>query len=77
MRQPLAALCAVWRFYRDGFRQMTWGRTLWIIILLKLLIMFAVLRACFFRPALEGLDTQQRSERVGDNLSRPAGEPRR
>lgn len=38
----------VWRFYRDGFRQMTWGRVLWLIILLKLLVMFAVLRVFFF-----------------------------
>ncbi|MBR1838770.1 MAG: DUF4492 domain-containing protein, partial [Bacteroidaceae bacterium] len=22
----------IFRFYLDGFRQMTWGRTLWIII---------------------------------------------
>lgn len=60
----------VWRFYRDGFRQMTWGRTLWIIICLKLLILFAVLRVFFFRPALGGLNEHEKSERVGSNLSR-------
>ena len=38
----------IWRFYRDGFRAMTWGRILWAIILLKLFIMFLVLRLFFF-----------------------------
>ena len=34
--------------YYDGFRQMTLGKTLWMIILLKLFIMFAVLKVFFF-----------------------------
>ena len=38
----------IWRFYRDGFRNMTWGRVLWLIILLKLFVLFAVLRLFFF-----------------------------
>ncbi|MDD5183679.1 MAG: DUF4492 domain-containing protein [Paludibacter sp.] len=35
-------------FYRDGFRNMTVGKTLWLIILIKLFIMFVVLRIFFF-----------------------------
>ena len=42
------------RFYVDGFRSMTLGRTLWGIILLKLFIMFAVLKAFFFPSYLKG-----------------------
>lgn len=38
----------IWRFYRDGFRAMTWGRVLWAIILLKLFILFVGLRLFFF-----------------------------
>ena len=34
--------------YYDGFRQMTLGRTLWIIIAIKLFIMFAILKVFFF-----------------------------
>lgn len=30
----------VWRFYLEGFRAMTLGKTLWAIILIKLFIMF-------------------------------------
>ncbi len=38
----------VWDLYYDGFRHMTLGRTLWVVILVKLFIMFAVLRVFFF-----------------------------
>ena len=38
----------VWRFYSEGFRSMTLGRTLWLIILIKLFIMFFILRLFFF-----------------------------
>lgn len=60
----------VWRFYVDGFRQMTWGRTLWIIILIKLAVMFLVLRMFFFKPALAGMDTEQKQETVANNLTK-------
>ena len=39
---------SVFSFYRDGFRQMTLGRTLWTIILIKLFIIFAILKVFFF-----------------------------
>lgn len=65
----------IWQFYRDGFRAMTWGRTLWLIILIKLFIMFAVLRVFFFKPQLGGLDEAQKSEHVGSALLRPAPSP--
>lgn len=41
------------RFYIDGFRSMTVGRTLWLIILIKLFIMFFVLKLFFFPDMLE------------------------
>lgn len=44
------------RFYIDGFREMTVGRTLWAIILVKLFILFAVLKLFFFRDPLAGTD---------------------
>ena len=42
----------VFRFYVDGFRSMTVGKTLWAIILVKLFIMFAILRLFFFPDIL-------------------------
>jgi len=41
-------LYRVYDLYYDGFRHMTLGRTLWAIILIKLFIMFAVLKVFFF-----------------------------
>ena len=38
----------IYDLYSDGFRQMTLGRTLWVIILVKLFIIFAVLKVFFF-----------------------------
>ena len=58
------------RFYVDGFRQMTWGKTLWIIIAVKLFVMFAVLRLFFFQPVLKGT-ANQKQEHVATQLSQP------
>lgn len=38
----------LYTFYRDGFTNMTVGKTLWLIIFIKLFIMFVVLRIFFF-----------------------------
>ena len=38
----------VYDLYNEGFRNMTLGRTLWTIILIKLFIIFAVLKVFFF-----------------------------
>ncbi len=49
-------------FYYEGFRSMTWGRTLWCVILVKLFIMFAILKVFFFPDFLKehkGQDTEE------------------
>ncbi len=38
----------VFDLYYDGFRNMRLGRTLWAIILIKLFIIFAILKVFFF-----------------------------
>ncbi len=38
----------VYHLYLDGFRSMTIGKTLWTVILIKLFIIFAVLKLFFF-----------------------------
>jgi hypothetical protein len=40
--------CQVFRFYYNGFKSMTIGKTLWTIILIKLFIMFVILKLFFF-----------------------------
>lgn len=39
--------------YYDGFRNMRLGRTLWAIIIIKLFIMFAILKVFFFPDFLK------------------------
>jgi hypothetical protein len=48
---------------------MTWGRPLWILIILKVVILFGVLRLFFFKPAMAGKTEEERSEIVGTNLT--------
>ena len=37
-----------YHLYYDGFRNMTVGRTLWAVIIVKLIIIFAILKLFFF-----------------------------
>ena len=60
----------IWLFYRDGFRNQTWGRPLIWLVVLKFFILFAILRVFFFRPALAGKTDAEKSETVGENLTR-------
>lgn len=69
MKDFKQTMTAVWHFYRDGFRNMTWGRPLIWLILLKVFILFAILRVFFFKPALSGLDDQERSRVVGERIT--------
>ena len=59
----------IWDFYRDGFRNMTWGRPLIWLILLKVFILFAILRVFFFKPAMAGMSEREKSEAVGERIT--------
>lgn len=52
----------IFRFYLEGFRSMDLGRTLWAIILIKLFIMFVVLKIFFFPRYLNQFDTKSEKE---------------
>ena len=55
--------------YYDGFRSMTLGRTLWAIIILKLIIIFAVLKLFFFPDFLsQHAEEGQEAEFVASEL---------
>lgn len=45
-------LTRAYRMYADGFRSMTVGRSLWVLILIKLFVLFAVLKLFFFPDLL-------------------------
>lgn len=59
-------------FYYDGFRSMTVGKKLWIVILIKLFIMFVVLKLFFFPDFLETRfkTEKERSNYVIDRLTK-------
>ena len=61
--------------YRDGFRNMTWGKPLVWLILLKLVILFGILRIFFFKPTMRGLTDEQKSEKVGAVLTQSHNKP--
>jgi uncharacterized membrane protein len=63
-------IVAIYNFYREGFRNMTWGRQLWWVILLKVVILFLVLRTFFFQPILSGKSEEQKIEHVSNELIR-------
>lgn len=48
-----SALRWTYRLYADGFRGMTLGRTLWTVIIIKLIVIFAVLKVFFFPDFLK------------------------
>lgn len=43
----------IFRMYVDGFRQMTVGRTLWALIIVKLILLFLVVKLFFFPDVLK------------------------
>lgn len=67
-----SALRKVYRFYADGFRSMTVGRTLWLIVLLKLFLLFAVLKPFFFRTEPSGHDRARQRLALLERLVAPA-----
>ncbi len=73
-KQPSRTLAVkVLEFYIDGFRRMTVGRTLWKVILIKLFIMFAVLKLFFFQDFLDARFTtdQQKADYVLEQITAP------
>jgi hypothetical protein len=75
IRQPSLPARA-FRLYYEGFRNMTLGRTLWKIILIKLIIMFGILKVFFFP---DFLNTQfstdaERADHVLEQITSPAKE---
>ena len=72
MRRYLSIINSIYRFYLDGFRDISgWGRRVWLIILIKLFIMFAILKIFFFQDFLSTKypTDKERSEHVLEQLT--------
>jgi len=63
----------VFLFYYDGFKSMTVGKRLWTIIIIKLFIMFAILKIFFFKDFLNNkFDTEkEKADYVIEQLTQP------
>ncbi len=63
----------VFRFYYEGFKSMTIGKTLWAIILIKLFVMFAILKIFFFPNFLKSnfKTDEERGNYVIEQLTNP------
>ena len=63
----------IFHFYYDGFRNMNlWGRQVWLIIIVKLFILFAILRIFFFPDIMKTnfKTDKERSEYVLEHLTK-------
>ncbi len=60
-----------YEMYRDGFKSMTVGRTLWLVILIKVAVIFLVIKLFFFPDILKrDYDTDaERSQAVRSALT--------
>ena len=58
----------IFHLYYDGFRSMTLGKTLWAIILIKLFIIFAILKVFFFPDFLKQHAEGNEAEYVAGQL---------
>ncbi len=66
-------LIKAFRFYLDGFRNLSsWGKQVWIVILIKLFILYVVLKLFFFPDILQKrFDTdEERSNYVLEQLTK-------
>jgi len=66
----LNLLKRIWLFYYNGFRNMTVGKNLWTVILIKLFILFFILRLFFFPNFLNSMfkTDKERGDYVREQL---------
>ena len=72
MTRMASALRNVFLFYYEGFRTMScWGKKVWLIIIIKLCIIFLLLRLFFFPDFLKSKfrSDRERSDYVIEQLT--------
>lgn len=58
-------------FYKDGFANMRLGRTLWAVILIKLFVLFALLKTFIYDKSIRDLKSyEEKSQFMLKNLTK-------
>ena len=73
MNSFVSLLKRIFRFYYEGFTTMSWwGKRIWTILLIKLFIIFLILKLFFFPDFLKKKyrTDKQRSEHVLEQLTK-------
>jgi hypothetical protein len=67
----MALIKGIFNFYYEGFKNMTWGKSVWLIILIKLFIFFFILKIFFFPDVLKKnySTDKERGDYVLENLT--------
>lgn len=61
----------IFNFYLDGFRNMKLGKKLWILILIKLFIIFVVLKIFFFEYTISKFETKnEKAKYIREQLTK-------
>ena len=69
----MTLLAKIFCFYRDGFRSMVLGRSLWTIIFIKLIVLYALSQVFFQNDLQTNYATDaERSDHVIMNLTAPS-----
>lgn len=64
------------RFYVEGFREMKLGKTLWLLILIKLFVIFVLLKLFFFPDYLGRFGSEaEKEDHVSGELIERAIQP--
>ncbi|MBN2666399.1 MAG: DUF4492 domain-containing protein [Bacteroidales bacterium] len=74
MNSFVSLLNRIFRFYYEGFTSMSWwGKRIWLILLIKLFVIFIILKLFFFPDFLKRnyRTDEQRSEHVLEQLIKP------
>lgn len=74
MKKKASVVSRIVNFYLEGFRNMSRSsKQLWLLILIKLFIMFAIWRLFFFPNLLKSnfKNDEERSEHVIEQLTKP------
>ena len=68
----MSLIKSIFTFYLEGFKSMKLGRKLWLIVAIKLFIIFAVIKLLFFPNILEEnfKSDKERSEYILKQLTK-------